>query len=187
MMLHMMNRSHPIYISGERLIQFLKISPSKIVEQVPTTNVLRNNAVKELECAVGDRECLAQCQICEIKSKTSLTNLPKEQELPPLKYEPRNGVVEPSTTTPSSTTLYFSRNNAVTEGSGFGLEPRCGEMKCNPSRGLSRRRGNPKQESLMLNNTATQLNNQRMKIFFQTKIIYSNMSHYGCLFLLLCK
>ena len=32
--------------------------------------------------------------------------------------------MEPSTATLGNTTLYFSRNNAVTDGSGFGLEPR---------------------------------------------------------------
>ena len=41
------------------MIQSLKISPSKIVEQVPTANMLRNNAVKEMDCAVGDGKCLA--------------------------------------------------------------------------------------------------------------------------------
>ena len=34
------------------------------------------------------------------------------------------------------------------------------KMKFNPSRGLSRRKGNPKQESLVLNNTATLLNSR---------------------------
>ena len=45
MMLKMMAESHPKDISGERLILFLKISPSKIVEQVPTAIALRNNAI----------------------------------------------------------------------------------------------------------------------------------------------
>ena len=43
-------------------------------------------------------------------------------------------------------------------------------MKCNPPRGFSIRRGNPKQESLVLSSTATQLNSRSMQISLQTKI-----------------
>ena len=45
MMLQIMAESHPKDLSGERMIQSLKISPSKIVDQVPTAIALRNNAV----------------------------------------------------------------------------------------------------------------------------------------------
>ena len=43
MMLKIMAESHPKDLSVERLIQSLKISPSKIVEQVPTAIALINN------------------------------------------------------------------------------------------------------------------------------------------------
>ena len=84
----------------------------------------------------------------------------------------RQGMVlwDPSTATPSNTTLYFSRNNIVNEEVALALSLDVEKMNFNPSRGLSRRRGNPKQESLVLNNTATQLNNRRTQNSLQTKI-----------------
>ena len=51
------------------------------------------------------REAWPDAEICNIALETFLTNLPEEYILPPLKYETRNGVVEPSTATPSNTTL----------------------------------------------------------------------------------
>ena len=59
MMLKMMIGSHPKDISGERLIQSLKISPPKLVEQAPTATALKNNVVKRRDCTVGERKCLA--------------------------------------------------------------------------------------------------------------------------------
>ena len=55
----MMTESHPMDLSGERLIESLKISPSKIVVQSPTANTLRNNAVKEMDRTVGEGKSLA--------------------------------------------------------------------------------------------------------------------------------
>ena len=59
MMMNMMNRSYPMDLLGEILIQSLKISPSKIVVQSPTANTLRNNVVKEIDYIVGGGKCLS--------------------------------------------------------------------------------------------------------------------------------
>ena len=59
MMLQMMAESHPKDLLGERLIQSLKISPSKIVKQVPTAIAHKNNAVYRRDCAVDEEKSLA--------------------------------------------------------------------------------------------------------------------------------
>ena len=57
-----------------------------------------------------------------------------------------NGIWCPPLQHPSNTTLYSSRNNAVTERRSFGLEPRDMENEEKSFKNYSRRRRNPKQE-----------------------------------------
>ena len=57
--MQMVAESSPKELSGERLIQSLKISPSKIVEQVPTAVAHINNAIYRKDCVVGEGKCLA--------------------------------------------------------------------------------------------------------------------------------
>ena len=80
-----------------------------------------NNAVKERDCAVGERKYVGQVLRSVICSKCFLNVLQKEGKLPPLKNKLWKWCCQPSTTTPCNTTLYFSRNNVVAEGRGLAL------------------------------------------------------------------
>ena len=105
-MLHQINIPPPMDLPSEILILTLKISPSNN-HCKPSLQILNeNNAVKEREYTVGDRNYVGQVLRSEICSKGFLTDLLKERKLPPLKNNIWKWCCETSTATPCNTTLY---------------------------------------------------------------------------------
>ena len=82
-------------LTSERMILTLKISPSDNHCKPSLQMHTENNIVTEGNYVVGGIESVGQVPRSKICSESSLTDLPKERRLHPLKNKPRNGVVEP--------------------------------------------------------------------------------------------
>ena len=146
-----------------RLIRTLKILPSKRLVQPFTASVHWNNTVLRMDCIVYDGRCWLSCQDVKISSESPFTNLPEQEKLPPLKDKPKGSVVEPSTTIPQQHCIIIEQKECSIWRMDLALSQDVEKMKCNPARGLSRSRGNPKEESLMLSSTTTQLNSRSVQ------------------------
>ena len=82
-------------LPSENLILSLKILPSNQHCKPPLQMYFENKTVTKGYCAVGGIKCVGKMRRSTICYESSLTDLPKEASLSPLKRKPRNGVVEP--------------------------------------------------------------------------------------------
>ena len=151
-MMPKLNIPPPMDPLSERMIPSLNNFPSNNLQEPHYKCFTKNNAVTGWNCAVGAREWVGLMPKSAISSKCLQNYLSQERETLPLKNSWWRWCSEPSLQHPT-TQDYFSTKIILSWWRMLGLKPRCEENQCNPSRGLSRKRGNPKQESLVLSST----------------------------------